>query len=69
MTSGSDTFARDMVRDLVEAGATYGHIARILGVSVSAVSRWANGTRQPSGYSLFRLARLHRRIVLGRDAA
>lgn len=63
-----DTFTVDMLHELHAAGATQRHIARILGVSVSAVSRWGSGERHPSGYSLFRLARLHRAIVHGQGA-
>lgn len=63
----ADTFVVDMLHDLKEAGISQGRIARLLGVSISAVSRWASGERQPSGYATFRLARLHRHLT--RDAA
>lgn len=54
-----DRFAADMIRDITATGGTQRHIARALNVSEASVSRWANGTRRPCGYVLFRLARLH----------
>lgn len=59
----TDTFVADMVRDLLDAGFTRGQIGRNVGVSTSAVCRWLNGTRCASGYSAFRLARLHRALT------
>lgn len=63
MTATPDTFVVDMLRELHDAGVSRGRIARLLGVSTSAVSRWSSGDRQPSGYATFRLARLHRHLL------
>lgn len=68
MSATNDTFVADILRDLREAGMTNGRIARYLGVSASAVSHWSSGARQPSGYATFRLARLHRHLMVGRAA-
>lgn len=60
-----DTFVVDMLQELHAAGISRGRIARLLGVSRSAVSRWSSGQWQPSGYATFRLARLHRHLMNG----
>lgn len=52
-----------LIADLTTCGATQSHVARILNVSEASVSRWANGTRNPSPYTLRRLSNLHRDLT------
>lgn len=59
----NDNFVPRMLADLLEAGLSRGQIARHLGVHHSAVSRWASGERRATGYTTFRLARLHRALT------
>lgn len=55
--------AAELVTELVDAGATQGHIARVLYVSPAVVSRWVAGDRTPSGWLFSELERLHRLVV------
>lgn len=60
---------RQLVRDLRDFGASQGHIARIVGVSGSAVSLWESGRRRPSDEALRRLTRLHSSLISDQAAA
>lgn len=55
--------AVDLIADLVEAGATQGHIARILNVTPATVSLWRRGERTPCRYNAQRLWRLWRDLT------
>lgn len=56
-------FAVRLVNELVEAGATQSAVARAIGVDQSLITRWRQGRKQPGGYALYKLARLHQIVV------
>lgn len=53
----------DLIASLYACGASHRHVARILNVSETTVSRWATGARTPCRYNAHRLWRLWRDVT------